>query len=141
AVHACMTEFDHAIPVMERIQDILDYVQARTRALSEGEWIEVRQVFITRLQEQRYPTRAELDRVAPRHPVLFATGPDASLNSLALRLSGIDRNFKVTDGGSGFAEKDPATGEPSGILRNCTRYVKVESARRPPAGTEKARLL
>ena len=32
--------------------------------------------------------------------MLFATGPDASLNSLALKLSGIDRDFKVTDGGS-----------------------------------------
>ena len=48
--------------------------------------------------------RAELDRAAPKHPVMFATGPDASLNSLALKLSGIDRDFKVTDGGSGFAE-------------------------------------
>jgi len=85
---------------------VLDYIQARASVLKEGEWIEVRQVFISRLAEQRYPSRAELDRVAPKHPVLFATGPDASLNSLALKLSGIDRDFKVTDGGSGFAEKD-----------------------------------
>src|SRR5688572_25581310 len=127
---ACLTEFDHPIPVMERIQDVLDYIQSRTKALNEGEWIEVRQVFITRLREQRYPTRAELDRVATKHPVIFATGPDASLNTLALQLSGIDRNFKVADGGTGFAEKDPATGEPTGILRNCSRYVKVQSARR-----------
>ena len=131
-IDASLTEFDHAIPSMERIQDVLDYIQARSRVLKEGEWIVVRQVFITRLQEQRYPTRAELDRVAPRHPVLFATGPDASLNSLALKLSGIDRDFKVTDGGTGFAEKDPTTGEPTGILRNCTRYVKVKSSARQP---------
>jgi len=91
------------------MQEVLDYIQARARILKEGEWIVLRQVFITRLQEQRYPTRAELDRVAPRHPVLFATGPDASLNTLALTLSGIDRDFKVADGGSGFAEKDPKT--------------------------------
>src|SRR5256886_6932498 len=126
---------------MESIQDVLDYIQARARALQEGEWIEVPQVFITRLREQRYPTRAELDRAAPRHPVLFATGPDASLNSLALKLSGIDRGFKVTDGGSGFAEKDPKTGEPTGILRNCTRYVKVKSSRRQPTRAEKAQRL
>lgn len=139
--NACMTEFSHPIPPMERIQDVLDYIQARTRVLDEGEWIEVRQVFITRLQEQRYPTRAELDRVAPKHPVLFATGPDASLNSLALRLSGMDRDFKVTDGGSGFAEKDPKTGELTGILRNCTRDVKVKSAPHPPSRADKARRL
>jgi len=62
---------------MERMQgESADYIQARARILKEGEWIVCGQVFITRLQEQRSPTRAELDRVAPRHPVLFATGPD-----------------------------------------------------------------
>src|SRR5437870_9473844 len=124
---AAMTEFDHPIPEMETIQDVLDYIGKRAGALKDGEWIEVRQVFITRLREQRYPTRAELDRAAPRHPVIFSTGPDASLNSLALKLSGIDKDFKVTDGGAGFIEKDPRTGEPTGILRNCTRFVKTKS--------------
>jgi hypothetical protein len=137
---ACLTELDHPIPLMERIEDVLDYIRSRARVLREGEWIEVRQVFITRLREQRYPTRAELDRAAPRHPVIFATGPDASLNSLALKLSGIDRDFEVADGGTGFAEKDP-TGEPTGILRNCSRYVKVESARPPVPRADKVRRL
>jgi predicted amidohydrolase YtcJ len=107
-------------------------VRSRAAMLKEGNWVELRQVFITRLREQRYPTRAELDQAAPRNPVIFATGPDASLNSLALKLSGIDKNFKVNDGGSGFVEKDPQTGEPTGILRNCTRFVKVQSAGRKP---------
>ncbi len=129
---ASMTEFDHVIPAMEGIADVLAYVRDRARIVPEGEWIEVRQVFITRLLEQRYPTRAELDEAAPNNPVLFATGPDASLNTLALKKSGIDRDFAVADGGSGFAEKDPVSGEPTGILRNATRYVKIEPRRRPP---------
>src|SRR5205085_6946968 len=120
---ACMTEFDHPLPEMESIADVLKYIEGRTKVVPEGEWISMSQVFITRLKEQRYPTRAELDKVAPKHPVLYRTGPDALLNSRALELSGIDRNFKVADGGSGFAEMDPQTGEPTGILRNCTRYV------------------
>jgi predicted amidohydrolase YtcJ len=134
---ACLTEFDHTIPDMETIQDVLEYIKARGHDLKEGDWIEVRQVFITRLKEQRYPTRAELDEAAPRNPVIFATGPDAALNTLALKASGIDRDFKVSDGGSGFAEKDPATGEPTGILRNCTRYVKVKSPKRQPTREDK----
>jgi predicted amidohydrolase YtcJ len=138
---ACMTEFDHPIPTMERIRDVLDYIQGRTRVLKEGEWIVVQQVFITRLEEQRYPTRAELDRVAPKHPVMFRTGPDVALNTLALQLSGIDRNFKVTDGSGGFAETDPATGEPTGILRNCRQYVKVKDAARPASPEDKVRRL
>jgi predicted amidohydrolase YtcJ len=139
---ACLTEFDHPIPDMETIDDVLAYVRARARVLPKGAWVEVHQVFITRLREQRYPTREELDAAAPDHPVLFATGPDASLNSLALKLSGIGKDFRVTDGGPGYAEKDPATGEPTGILRSCTRYVKNEpSGRRPEEGDRVERLL
>jgi predicted amidohydrolase YtcJ len=134
---AAMTEFDHVIPEMESLADILAYIRSRAKALEPGKWIEVRQVFITRLREQRYPTRQELDQAAPEHPVIFATGPDASLNTLALQLSGIDRNFKITDGGSGFIEKDPVTGEPTGILRNCTRFVKFSSSTRKPSDEER----
>ncbi len=129
---AALTEFDHSIPEMESIDDVLAYVKDRVVATGEGKWIEVSQVFITRLKEQRYPTRKELDAAAPNNPVLFATGPDASLNTLAMKLSGIDKDFKVTDGGPGYAEKDAATGEPTGILRGCTRCVKVQSAARAP---------
>jgi len=140
AANAALTEWEHPIPTLETIRDVLDYIRTRAQAVPEGDWIEVRQVFITRLREQRYPTRAELDEVAPKHPVLFATGPDASLNSLALRRSGIDRDFQVSDGGSGFAEKD-AQGEPTGILRNATRYVKVEGSRRRPSAADKVERL
>src|SRR5439155_20425929 len=134
---ACMTEFDHPIPEMESIADVLKYIKGRAKALSPGEWITVRQVFITRLKEQRYPTRAELDTAAPKNPVLYATGPDASVNTLALKLSQIDKDFKVTDGGAGYVEKDPATGEPTGILRNCTRYVKSQSPGREPTEADR----
>jgi predicted amidohydrolase YtcJ len=138
---ASMIEFDHVIPEMETIQDVLDYIRSRVAALKEGEWIQVRQIFITRLREQRYPTRAELDRVAPHHPVMFSTGPDASLNSLALKLSGIDRNFQVTDGGPGHVEKDPGSGEPTGIIRSCTRLVKVRENGRQASEDDKKREL
>jgi predicted amidohydrolase YtcJ len=138
---ACMTEFDHAIPPMESIDDVLAYVRARANVLAEGEWIELRQVFITRLHEQRYPTREELDRAAPRNPVIFATGPDASLSSLALKLSKIDKDFKVTDGGPGYAEKDPNTGELTGILRGCTRYVKTQASGRQPTELDRTERL
>jgi len=133
---ASMTEFDHPIPDMESIQDVLDYISARAKVLGPDKWVEVHQVFITRLREQRYPTRAELDRVAPENPVLFATGPDASLNSLAMKLSGIDKDFRVSDGGPGKVEMD-AQGEPTGILRSCTRFVKVQSAEKSASPEER----
>lgn len=131
-VAAALTEFDHPIPEMETIQDVLDYFKGRVQVVKEGQWIVLQQVFITRLREQRYPTRAELDQVAPKNPVVFRTGPDASVNTLALKLSGIDKDFRVTDGGPGYSEKDPKTGAPTGILRSCTRYLKIQEAGHQP---------
>ncbi|MFZ9790726.1 MAG: amidohydrolase [Gemmataceae bacterium] len=130
---AAMHEFDHPIPHFETIQDVLDYIKARAKVLPKGEWIVLRQVFITRLKEQLYPTKEEMDAAAPEHPVLYSTGPDASINSLALKLCKIDKDFKVNDGGAGYIEKDVKTGEPTGILRNCTRFVKTSqpSQRQP----------
>jgi len=136
---AAMTEFDHPVPEMESIDDVLSYVSSRAKTVGDGKWIEVSQVFITRLKEQRYPTRQELDRAAPSNPVVFSTGPDASLNTLALKISGIDKAFKVNDGGPGYAEKDPSTGEPTGILRGCTRYVKIEPTGRTPTEEDRYR--
>lgn len=124
-VMAAMHEFDHPIPDMESIADVLAYIKSRAAVVPEGDWIAVRQVFITRLRERRYPTKAELDEVCPRHPVVFSTGPDASVNSLALKLSGIDKDFVPT--GAGKIEKDPATGEPTGILRSASNYLKIKS--------------
>ena len=128
---ASMYEFDHVVPEMDTIADVLKYVAQRAAELPEGDWIVVRQVFITRLRDQRYPTRDELDRAAPKHPVLFSTGPDAVCNSLALQLSGIDADFTITDGQSGKIEHDPVTGQPTGVLRNATRFVKVKPNETP----------
>jgi hypothetical protein len=133
---ASMHEFDHPVPDMESIDDVLNYIRSRAAAVNEGDWIWVNQVFITRLKEQRYPTKAELDRVAPQNPVVFSTGPDASVNSLALQVSGIDKDFQIT--GAGQIERDSQTGEPTGVLRGGTkRYLKSEPSGRQ--ATEKDR--
>ena len=136
---AAMHEFDHPIPEMETIEDVLAYVRARAAALPEGKWISISQVFITRLQEPRYPTRQELDAAAPKHPVVFSTGPDSMCTSLALEKSGIGKDFQVT--GSGFLEKDPQTGEPTGLLRNCSRYIKSEGSSKSATGEERLQRL
>lgn len=132
SVSASLHEFDHRIPEMETVADVLKYIRSRAEALPDGQWIVVRQVFITRLRDQRFPTREELDQAAPRNPVMFATGPDASVNSLALKLSGIDKNFEITDGAPGRIERDPKTGEPTGILRSCSRFIKAENPGKEP---------
>lgn len=139
---ASMHEFDHEIPEIESIADVLAYIRSRAAVAPEGQWITTSQIFITRLKEQRYPTRAELDSVAPRHPVAFQTGPDASVNSLALQLNKIDRNFQIPAGRPGKVEKD-FNGEPTGILRTSGNYFKAGNtgARSPTEAKRTERLV
>ena len=138
---ASVVEFDHPIPQMDSIQDVLGYLAARAKIVPEGQWIALRQVFITRLREQRYPSRAELDGVAPRHPVLFATGPDAMFNSLALRLNKINRDYVIPDGGPGLVEKDAHTGEPTGLVRTFARFLKIPDTGKQPTPAEQENCL
>jgi predicted amidohydrolase YtcJ len=133
---ASMYEFEQPVPDMESIEDVLAYFRARAAKTEPGHWITLSQVFITRLREQRYPTRAELDQVAPRHPVAFRTGPDASLNSMALSLSGIDAKFQVPAGQPCRVERDPS-GNPTGILRNCGRYIRSGSSGSSPSQADR----
>ena len=135
---AAMTEFDHEIPTMETIADVLAYIAGRVKVSKPGELILVRQVFITRLEEKRYPTRAELDHTAPENPVVFSTGPDSMLNSLALKLGGYDRHFKVPDGSAGKMEVD-AQGEPTGLLRSLPHNVKAKSSAKSPTADDNYR--
>lgn len=137
---AAMYEFDHAVPDMETIADVLDYFRERAKVVPEGEWIRLQQVFITRLREQRYPTRTELDEAAPKHAAYFRTGPDASLNSLALELSGIHKDFRIPQGALGRIERD-GNGEPTGIIRSGAHLIKFRESQRQPTWADQRRRL
>src|SRR4051794_415406 len=67
---AATSEKDHAIPAFASLEDVKAYITARARTQPKGTWIVVRYAFPTRLRESRFPTRAELDAIAPDHPVL-----------------------------------------------------------------------
>ena len=47
---ASMHEFDHAMPEMESIADVLAYIKSRAAIAPEGQWITTSQIFITRLK-------------------------------------------------------------------------------------------
>ena len=134
---AAVYEYDHPIPVMNTIADVLEHVKQRANTMEDGQWIRLSQVFITRLEDQRFPTRQELDSVAPNNPVVFRTGPDQALNSLALKLSGIDKETKFPEGRVGVIEKDPQTGELTGIIRNAGSLIKYQSTERKPEFTDR----
>ena len=98
------------------------YIAGRVKAQPKGTWIVARYAFPTRLAEGRFPTRAELDAVAPDHMVLHQGGPAGVVNTRALTYSGISRD--TADPPAGRIVKDPATGEPTGMLRNAYSVLK-----------------
>jgi predicted amidohydrolase YtcJ len=74
------------------------------------------------LAEKRHPTRADLDAVNATVPILLlhASGHLAVANSAALALVKIDRSTPNPAGG--VIQRDPATGEPNGVLEETAGY-------------------
>jgi predicted amidohydrolase YtcJ len=121
-VGAALSELGGPLPNLESLKDVFAYIRKQAAATPEGDWIVLHYVFPTRLDEARFPTKAELDEAAPRHPVLFHAGPAGVVNSMALKVSGITRDTPSPRAGA--IVKDPATGEPTGMLRNAYGALK-----------------
>jgi predicted amidohydrolase YtcJ len=70
-----------------------------------------------KFKEKRYPTRFDLDKVAPKSPVFLrrVCGHTCVVNTKALQIAGITKETKVPKGGK--IDVDPKTGELTGILR------------------------
>ena len=119
---AAQSEADHPIPVFDSLADVMAYISARVKAQPKGTWIVARYAFPTRLAEGRFPSRAELDAVAPDHMVLHQGGPAGVVNTRGLTYSGISRD--TADPPAGRIVKDPTTGEPTGMLRNAYSVLK-----------------
>jgi predicted amidohydrolase YtcJ len=121
-VGAALSEVGDPIPLLRSIPEVLAHIKARAAELPEGKWIVIRYAFPTRLKEARFPTKAELDSVSPKHPVLYHAGPAGVANSKALEVSGVTRDTK--DPPAGQVVKDEKTGEPTGMLRNAYGVLK-----------------
>lgn len=121
-VSAATSELPDPLPALRSLKDALAHIKARAEKTPAGDWIVLRYAFPTRLQEARFPTRAELDEAAPNHPVLYHAGPAGIVNSMALKVSGITKD--TPNPANGMVVKDPATGEPTGMLRNAYGVLK-----------------
>jgi predicted amidohydrolase YtcJ len=98
------------------LEDFLAKVKARVDQAKPGEWITGRGWIETFWRPPVFPTRWDLDKVAPSNPVFLdrADGHGAVANSAALKIAGVDRNTPNPFGGE--VSKDKATGEPNGML-------------------------
>jgi predicted amidohydrolase YtcJ len=98
------------------LEEFLARVKERVARAKPGEWIEGRGWIETFWKPPVFPTRADLDKIAPDNPVYLtrADGHASVVNSAALKVARIDRNTPNPDGGE--ITKDKQTGEPVGML-------------------------
>jgi hypothetical protein len=84
----------------------------------EGRWIQGGNWDHEAWDIKKLPSKEMIDEFTKNTPVLLdrLDGHTALANSYALKLAGIDKNTPNPDGG--LIEKEPITGEPTGILKD-----------------------
>src|SRR4029453_19250940 len=98
------------------LDDFLAKVKARVDQAKPGEWVTGRGWIETHWQPPKFPTREDLDSIAPNNPVILtrADGHASVVNSAALKKAGITKATFNPFGGEISKNKD--TGEPNGML-------------------------
>jgi len=98
------------------LEDFLAKVKERVTQNEHGKWITGRGWIETFWKPPQFPTRADLDKIAPDNPVFLtrADGHAAIANTAALNIAKIDKSTPNPFGGEIL--KDKTTGEPNGML-------------------------
>lgn len=131
----CRTSYktvDCRAPECGTIPDVLDALSSYQSTLTSGEWLvgQANLFFDRKLKEQRLPTRTELDSISTERPIVLRAGGHISvLNSKALELAGIDRDFvPPAHSVTGMPEviRD-ASGEPTGVIKEMDSLLPLPS--------------
>ena len=115
------------------VADVLGAIAARVAITPAGEWVVAASRWHeSQLAEARFPTRAELDKVARDHPVYIPRGGhNRVVNSLAFSRAGITRDTPNPPGGTYV--RDPTTGDLTGHIIGAAAFGSI--ARLLPAPT------
>ncbi|MEZ4521010.1 MAG: amidohydrolase [Thermomicrobiales bacterium] len=126
-----LTYIDASSPLNKNISEIVARVRERAVSASDGEWIEARGYDQARLDDQRHPTRGDLDPVSAANPVILvrACGHIGVANSIALQMA--DINSETPDPPGGTIDRDEH-GEPTGVLREAALKL-VQQIIPPPS--------
>ena len=124
------------------LEDFLAKVKERVAKTERGKWLTGRGWIETFWQPPQFPTRGDLDKIAPDNPVFLtrADGHAAIANSAALKIAGIDKNTANPFGGEIL--KDKQTGEPTGMVLDHAQELVAKNIPKPTeAEREEAFLL
>ncbi len=105
------------------IDEVITLLQQKAAQLPKGNWVKGFGYNDQRLKEKRHPTRRDLDQATVDHPIFLGRtdGHLAVANSAALNLAGITKDTADPDGGR--LDRDPQTGEPTGVLREVAQVL------------------
>ncbi len=108
-------------PPLRSIGEMVESIREEAAKRAEGEWIVGNGYDDFKLSERRHPSRWDLDSAAPNNPVIVnrLCGHISVVNTTALKLAGITVDTADPDGGR--IDRDPETGEPTGVLRGSAR--------------------
>jgi predicted amidohydrolase YtcJ len=123
------------------LQDFLAKVQERVAKTERGNWITGRGWIETFWKPPRFPTRQELDKIAPDNPVYLtrADGHASVANSAALAIAKIDI---LPPGGDPFGGRILTTkGEPNGMLLDNAQDLVEKNIPKPTAAEREQALL
>ncbi|HWL92276.1 MAG TPA: amidohydrolase [Phycisphaerae bacterium] len=97
----------------------VDAIAKHVADLPPGQWVQGGRWSTESWPDPAQPRREWIDAVTPNHPMLLSRmdGHAALANSVALDKAGIDRHGPQDPPG-GQIERDPATNEPTGILKD-----------------------
>lgn len=119
-------------PNIKTIGDMVETLRSKVETVQPGEWIRGfgwDQGFLEECKNDpaMLPRRKDIDPVSPDNPVVFGdfSGHTLLANGKALELAGITKDTPDPEGGE--MERDPASGEPTGIFKEMSAQALVSS--------------
>ena len=116
------------------IAKVVEKVGEMAGDLPEGAWITGHGWDESGWPERRYPTKWDMDPASPDNPVILHPyyGHLVAVNSRALELASVTKD--TADPPGGRVDKDPETGEPTGVLRE--KAMTIVEGVKPPTTPE-----
>jgi predicted amidohydrolase YtcJ len=123
-----------------RLEDFLAKIRDRVGKAKHGEWITGRGWIETFWKPPAFPTRHDLDKIAPGNPVFLerADGHASVANSDALRIAGVTCETAAPFGGEILKDK---SGEPTGMLLDNAQDLVGSKVPKPTEAAREEALL
>jgi predicted amidohydrolase YtcJ len=124
---------DLTYPTIQSIQDMVAVLRQKVSEVAPGEWIRGFGWHLGDLEEckndtTRLPRKTDIDSVSPNNPVVFTdySGHTILTNTKAMEMAGVSKD--TSDPETGELERDPSTGEPTGIFQELGAQALISGA-------------